>query len=65
MIGSIFSFSNMHDVVDDYNNSYRSMVIDAIRINLGYAGESLIVDEESNANSVSFFDILKDFNKPS
>jgi hypothetical protein len=55
----------MHEVVDNNNNPYRSMIIDAMRMNQGYAGESPIVDEESNVDVVSFFDVLKDFNEPS
>jgi hypothetical protein len=41
------------------------MIINAMRMNQGYAGKNLIVDEESNVDVVSFFDVSKDFNEPS
>ena len=37
MVGSTSSSSNMHEVVDDNINPYRNMVMDAMRINQGYA----------------------------
>ena len=40
------------------------MIMDAIRMNQGYGGEYLIIDEESNINATKFFDLLKDFNEP-
>ena len=43
-IGSTSSFSNVHGVVNDNSNPYRNIVIDAMRINQGYAGECSIVD---------------------
>ena len=55
----------MYGVVDDNSNPYMNMVIDAMRMNQGYAGENPIVDEESNVDVVSYFDVLKDFNEPS
>ena len=33
MVGSTFSSSNVHGVVDDNNNPYKNIVIDAIRMN--------------------------------
>jgi len=33
MIGSTYNFSNMHEIVDDNDYSYRSMVMDAIIMN--------------------------------
>ena len=65
MVGSTSSCSNMHEVVYDNSNPYRSMIIDAMRMNQSYASESSIDDEESNVDVVSFFDVLKDFNEPS
>jgi len=65
MVEPISSCSNIHEVVDDNSNPYKSMIIDATRMNQGYAGENPIVDEESNVDVVSFFDVLKDFNEPS
>jgi hypothetical protein len=39
------------------------MVMNAMRMNQGYAGECSIVDEESNASAAWFFDLLKDSNE--
>jgi hypothetical protein len=36
MIETTYSASNMHGVVDDNSNPYRTMVIDAIRMNQGH-----------------------------
>jgi len=55
MVGSTSSSSNFHEVVDDNSNPYRNMVIDAIRMNQGYAGQCSIIDEEPNANAARFF----------
>jgi len=38
MIRSTSSFNNVHEVVDDNINSDKNMVMDAIRMNQGYAG---------------------------
>jgi len=46
MIGSTSSSNNVHGVVDNNNNHYKSMVMDAIRMNHSYVGECSIVDEE-------------------
>jgi hypothetical protein len=54
----------VHGFVDDNNNSYRNMIMDAMRMSQGYAGECSIVDEEPNANTTRFLDLLKDFNEP-
>jgi len=35
LVGSTSSASNMHDVVNDNSNPYRSMVMDAMRMNQG------------------------------
>jgi hypothetical protein len=40
------------------------MVMDVMRMNQVYAGECSIVDEKPNIDAASFFDILKDTNKP-
>jgi hypothetical protein len=37
------------------------MIMDAMIMNQGYAGECSIMDEESNADATRFFEILKDF----
>jgi hypothetical protein len=49
----------VHGVVDDNSNPYRNMVIDAMRMNQGYAGECSIVDEESDVDATKFFNLLK------
>jgi hypothetical protein len=36
MVGSTFSASNVHEVVDDNNNPYRNMVMDVMRMNQGH-----------------------------
>jgi len=45
-VGSISSSNKVHGVVNDNSNHYRIMVMDAIRMNQGDAGECLIIDEE-------------------
>jgi hypothetical protein len=65
MVGLTSSASNVHEVVGDNSNLYRNMVIDAMRINQGYAGQFPIIDKESNANVTRFFFyLLKDFDEP-
>jgi hypothetical protein len=63
MVDLTSNSSNMHEVVDDNSNHYRSMVIDALRMNQGYAGECSIVDEEPNAEAIRFFELLEDSDK--
>jgi len=46
MVGSTFSSSNVNEIVNDNNNRYRSMIMDAMRMNQGNACECSIVDEE-------------------
>jgi hypothetical protein len=41
----------VHEVVNDNSNPYKNMVMNAMRMNQGYAGECSIVDEESNASA--------------
>jgi len=55
MVGSTFSFSYVHGVVDENNNSYRNMIMDAMRMNKNYSGEYLIIDEKQNASATWFF----------
>jgi len=65
MVGSTSSASNVHRVVDDNSNLYRNIVMDAMRINQGHAGQCLILDEEHNIDATRFFFyLLKDYNKP-
>jgi hypothetical protein len=66
MIESISSSINMHGVVDDNSNSYKNIVMDAMRINQGYTNQCPIIDEEPNANITEFFffNLLKDPDEP-
>jgi hypothetical protein len=61
---STFSASNVHEVETDNNNPYRTMVMDAMRINQRHISQCPIIDEEPNANTTKFFDLLKDSNEP-
>ena len=38
MIGSTSSASNMHEVIDENSNPYRTMVMDAMGMNQGHIG---------------------------
>jgi len=58
-----FSCSNVHGVTDDNSNPYRNMIMDVMRMNQGYIGECLVVDEEPNTDTTIFFDLLKDSDK--
>ena len=64
MFGSTSSASNMHGVVNDNSNPYRTMVMDGMRMNQGYVGQCPIIDEEPNVDAAKFFDFLKDSDKP-
>jgi len=55
MVGSTSSFSNMHGFIYNNNDHYRSMVMDAMRINQDYASKCLIIDEELNTDAIMFF----------
>jgi hypothetical protein len=55
MVGSTSSSSNMYGFIDNNNDHYRSMVMDAMRINQDYASECLIIDEELNLDAIMFF----------
>jgi hypothetical protein len=54
----------VHGVTDDNSNPYRNMIMDVMRMNQGYTGECLVVDEEPNTDTTIFFDLLKDSDKP-
>jgi len=54
MVRSTSKSSNMHGVVEDNNNPYRNMVMDAMRMNQSYAGKYSIVDEEPNIDELGF-----------
>jgi len=53
----------VHEVVNDNSNPYKSMMINAIRINQSYVGHWSIIDDEPNTDATKFFDLLKDFDK--
>jgi len=64
VVGSTSSSSNVHGVANDNSNTYRNMVIDAIRMNQGNVSQCPIVEEELNADATRFFDLLKDSDEP-
>jgi len=64
MVGSTSSASNMHGVETNNSNPYRTMVMDAMRMNHGHTSQCSIIDEERNADAARFFDLLKDSHKP-
>jgi len=61
MVGSTSSYSNMHGVVDDNSNLYRNIVMDAIKINHGHAGQYPVINEEHNPDATMFFLSFKRF----
>ena len=62
MVELTSSSSNVYEVVNDNSNYYRSMIMDAMRMNYhGDASECSIINEETNADASRFFDLLKDF----
>ena len=64
MVESTSSASNMHGVVDNNNNPYRTMIMDAMRMNQGHVDQYPIVDEEPNVDAARFFNLLKDSDEP-
>jgi hypothetical protein len=64
IVGSTFSASNVHEVVNDNSNPYRNMVMDAMRMNQDNVSQCPIIEKEPNANVVMFFDLLKDSDEP-
>jgi len=48
IVGSTSSSSNIHEVVDDNSNRYRSIVTNEMIINYGYLGKGSHVYEEPN-----------------
>jgi hypothetical protein len=64
MVGSTSSSSNVHGVVNDNNNCYSSMVMDAMRMNQSDANKCSIIDEEQNKDALGFFYSLKDSDEP-
>ena len=55
VVGSTSSASNVHEVVNDNSNSYRNMVMNAMRMNEGNVSQCPIVEEEPNADATRFF----------
>jgi len=67
MVGSTSSFNYMYEFVDDNNNSYRSIVIDAMWMNITYSSESshnIHLDEELNVDAIRFLEFLKYYDEP-
>ena len=64
VIGSTSSASNVHEVANDNNNPYKNMVMDAMRMTEGNVSECPIIEEEPNADTTRFFDLLKDYDEP-
>ena len=54
-VWSTSSSSNVHEVVNNNSNPYRTMVMDAMRMNQGHVGQCPIIDEEPNADTTRFF----------
>jgi len=63
-VESISSASKVHEAANDNTNSYRNMVMDAMRMNKGNVSHCPIVEEEPNADAARFFDLLKDSDEP-
>ena len=59
IVGVTFCFSNIHEVLKDINNHYRSMVMNTIRMNYDYSNEGSCIDEEPNESR--FPKLLKEF----
>jgi hypothetical protein len=51
----------MYGVVDDNSNSYRDLIMYAMRINQGYADQCSTINEEPNADAIKFFLFFKRF----
>jgi len=64
IVGSTSSSSNMQGAVDNNYNRYKSMIMDAMRMNQCYAGKCSIVDEKLNINVTRFLKLLKDSDEP-
>jgi len=63
MVESTSGSSNVHGVVYDNINSYKNMVMDAMRMIQDRVGQLTFVDEEPHADTIMFFDLLKDSNE--
>lgn len=65
MVGLNSNANNMHKVIDDNSNSYRSMIMDAMRMTKDDVSQSLIIYKELNIDSTMFLNLLRYSNKPS
>ena len=54
IIGSTSSSSNIYKVINDNRNYYKSMVIDAMKMNHGYSSKGLCFNEEPNIKAIFF-----------
>ena len=55
----------MHYLIwETSRGNIRNIIMDAIKMNQGYACECSITDEEPNVDITRFFYLLKDFDKP-
>jgi len=63
IVGSTSTFSNIHEVVNDNSNCYRSMVIDVMRMNHSYSSEDSCGDEDPYGDTNNCFELLKDFDE--
>ena len=54
-IRSTSSSRNVHKVLDNNSNSYRNIIMDAIKMNQGRADEYPITDKEPNVDNTMFF----------
>jgi hypothetical protein len=64
VVGSTSSASNVHEVTNDNSNPYRNMVMNAMRMNQGNVNQCPTVEEEPNADTIRFFDLLKYSDEP-
>jgi hypothetical protein len=67
MVDLTSSSSNIHEFAYDNSNPYRSLVMDAMRMNQNYSCEgsrNIPLYEELNVDTTMFFELLKDFNEP-
>jgi hypothetical protein len=55
MVGSTCCGSNVYEVVDGNSNPYRTMVMNAMRMNQDYDSQCSIVDVEPHINAARFF----------
>jgi len=64
VVRSTSSASNVHEAANDNTNTYRNIVMDAMRMNQGNGSQCPIIEEEPNADATRFFDLLKDSDEP-